>query len=81
MKLSAEETTRLMNEGKTDWDRLRREKASGIEPDRDIDEGEFDWSLTQTEVPRPKRAISVCLEADVLEFFRSQRRGAVTRPA
>ena len=73
------ETTRRKIEGKTDWERLRREKASGIEPERDADEGEFDWSLAQTEMPRPKRAISVRLDADVLDFFRSQGRGYQTR--
>lgn len=34
-------------EGKTDWERLRREEAAGIEPEKDPDEGEFDWSRAQ----------------------------------
>ena len=79
MTHSAEETTRLKSEGRTDWDRLRREEAAGLEPVRDADEGEFDWSRAQLEMPRPKQAISVRLDADVLDFFKAQGKGYQTR--
>lgn len=39
--------------GKTDWERLRLEETAGIEPDKDPDEGEFDWSRAQVTMPRP----------------------------
>ena len=75
MTHSAEETTRRKSKGRTDWDRLRREEAAGLEPVRDDDEGEFDWSRSQLEMPRPKQAISVRLDADVLDFFKGKRQG------
>ncbi len=79
MKKSVEETTRLESEGKTDWERLRREEAAGLEPDCDDDEGEFDWSRAQMTMPRPKQAVSVRLDADVLEFFKAGGKGYQTR--
>ncbi len=78
MTHSAEETTRLKSEGRTDWDRLRREEAAGLEPVRDDDEGEFDWSRARLEMPRPKQAISMRLDADVLDFFKAQGKGYQT---
>lgn len=79
MTHSAEETTHLKSDGRTDWDRLRREESAELEPVRDDDEGEFDWSLAQLEMPRPKQAISVRLDADVLDFFKAQGKGYQTR--
>ena len=65
--------------GQTDWGRLKREHAAGIEPDVDPDEGEFDWSLARVVMPPSKRAISIRVDSDVLDFFRSQGRGYQTR--
>ena len=79
MKNSVGKTTRLKGEGKTDWERLRREEAAGLEPVRDDDEGEFDWSRAQMTMPRPKQAVSVRLDADVLEFFKAGGKGYQTR--
>ena len=66
-------------EGKTDWERLRHEEAAGIEPEKDSDEGDFDWSRAQVNMPRPKQPVSLRLDADVLEFFKSRGRGYQTR--
>lgn len=49
--LEAQATT-----GETDWDRLRREEAEGIEPTKDDDEGDFDWSRARTTMPVPSEA-------------------------
>lgn len=65
--------------GRTDWEKLRREEAAGLEPGKDPDEGEFDWSRAQVTMPRPKQPISVRLDADVIEFFKSRGRGYQTR--
>ena len=35
----------------TDWDRLDRERAAGIEPEKDPDEGEWDWSRARVRMP------------------------------
>ncbi len=78
-RITLEDATRRKSEGKTDWERLRREEAAGIEPEKDADEGEFDWSRAQVTMPRPKQAISVRLDADVIDFFRAQGRGYQTR--
>ena len=67
-RITLEDAMRLKGEGKTDWWRLRREVAAGIEPERDPDEGEFDWSRAQVVMPHKKRAISVRLDADVPDF-------------
>ncbi len=78
-RVTLEDAIRRKSEGKTDWERLRREEAAGIEPEKDPDEGEFDWSRAQVTMPRPKQPISVRLDADVIEFFKSQGRGYQTR--
>ena len=77
--ISLEDAIRRKGEGRTDWERLRREEEAGLEPERDPDEGEFDWSRAQITMPRPKQAISVRLDADVLNFFRAGGRGYQTR--
>lgn len=79
MKSSAGETTRLKSEGKTDRERLRREEAAGLEPVCDDYEGEFDWSRAQVTMPRPKQAVSLRLDADVLDFFKADGKGYQTR--
>jgi uncharacterized protein (DUF4415 family) len=65
----------------TDWDRLRREAAAGIEPELDEEELgiEWDWDNARLVIPEPKRAISLRLDADVLEFFKAQGKGYQTR--
>ncbi len=78
-KITLEDAIHRKGEGKTDWERLRREEAAGIEPEKDPDEGEFDWSRAQVTMPRPKQAISVRLDTDVLAFFRAAGRGYQTR--
>ena len=78
-RVTLEEAIRRKGEGKTDWERLRREAEAGIEPEKDPDEAEFDWSQAQVTMPRPKQPISVRLDADVLEFFKAQGRGYQTR--
>ena len=78
-RITLEEAIRRKGEEKTDWERLRREEEAGIEPEKDPDEGEFDWSRAQITMPRPKQAISVRLDADVLDFFRREGRGYQTR--
>lgn len=71
--ITLEEVIGRKGEGKTDWERLRREEETGIEPEQDFDEGTFDWSKTQVTMPRPKQPISVRLDADVIEFFKAQQ--------
>lgn len=63
----------------TDWDRLRREQAEGIEPPADDPEDAFDWTDAVV-VQRPgKAALSIRLDDDVLAFFRAGGKGWQTR--
>ncbi len=78
-RMSLEEATRRKGKGQTDWERLRREQEAGLEPEVDPDEGEFDWSRARVAMPPSKQAISVRIDRDVLEFFKSQGRGYQTR--
>ena len=41
---SLKDAIRRKCEGKTNWEKLRRKEATGIEPEKNPDEGEFDWS-------------------------------------
>lgn len=62
--------------GKTDWDRLSRE---GDFEGENEDDFEVDWSTARLVIPEPKKAVSLRIDPDVLEFFRSQGRGYQTR--
>lgn len=76
-RITLDEARKL--KGKTDWDRLRRDEALGIEPERDEDEPEWDWTRATLVTPEPKKAISLRIDPDVLEFFKSQGPGYQTR--
>ena len=78
-RMSLEEAIRRKGKGQTDWERLRREQEAGLEPEVDADEGEFDWSQARVVMPPSKQAISVRIDRDVLDFFKSQGRGYQTR--
>ena len=45
----------LLRQGETDWNRLRKDRAAGIEPEADPDEGEFDLSRARVVMPRRKQ--------------------------
>ena len=78
-RMTLEEAILRKSEDRTDWERLRRERDAGVEPEKDPDEGEFDWSKAKILMPPPKTPVSVRLDNDVLDFFRSQGRGYQTR--
>ena len=78
-RMSLEEAILRQDEELTDWERLRREEEAGIEPAPDSEEGEFDWSRARIVMPPPKTAISIRLDDDVLEFFKSKGAGYQTR--
>jgi uncharacterized protein (DUF4415 family) len=62
----------------TDWDRLLNETG---EPELDEEERDLviDWASARLVVPEAKAAISIRLDADVLEFFRAGGAGYQTR--
>ena len=59
---------------RTDWDRLRRKGDYEGAPEIDVD-----WSKAEVVTPEPKKLISLRLDADIVEFFRSQGKGYQTR--
>lgn len=65
--------------GRTDWDALRRAEELGQDPEADEDEFEVDWTRAKLVTPEPKKAISLRVDPDVLEFFKSQGAGYQTR--
>lgn len=72
-------TTALETGGHTDWARLRREAAAGIEPERDEEEMDIDWTEARVVASPGKVAMSIRLDADVHAFFRDQGKGYQTR--
>ena len=64
---------------RTDWPRLRRERAAGQEPAKEAAEGDFDWAQATVVIPPAKAAISLRLDTDVLAWFKAQGRGYQTR--
>ena len=71
-RMSLEEAILRQDEDRTDWERLKRERELGIEPEPDPDEGEFDGSMARVVMPPPKTEVSIQLDDDVLEFFKSK---------
>ena len=78
-RMSLAEANRRKGKGQTDWDRLQREQAEGVEPEVDPEEGEVDWSQARVVMPPFKQAIPVRIDRDVVDFFRSQESGYQTR--
>ena len=70
---------RIKGKGKTDWEALDRDEALGIEPERDPEEGNIDWSRAQVTMPCPKKPISLRLDVDVIDYFKAPGRGYQTR--
>lgn len=66
--------------GKTDWDRIDRMSDAGIDAataaDSDWEGAEtIDWSKAEIVTPTAKRAISIRLDSDILDFFREAGSG------
>ena len=76
--MSREELVLRRQESKTNWERLMRDQAAGIEPEIDPDEGEFDWSRAEVVIPPSKSTVTLRLDDDVLDFFRRQDQGCQT---
>ena len=72
-RVTLEEARKMKSQ--TNWEKFDATDAE----ESDDDDFEVDWSRAEfVEVP-PKKAISVRLDADVLEFFKSQGKGYQTR--
>lgn len=76
-RYSLEQIRRM--KGQTDWERLRREEAAGLEPAEDENDFDVDWSKARLVIPEPKTPVSIRLDPEVLAFFKAQGRGYQTR--
>jgi uncharacterized protein (DUF4415 family) len=76
--MNARNTTRISlreameTTGRTDWDKVKQ--ADGIE---ELDD--FNWETAVIDAPPFKKLVSIRLDVDVLEFFKSNGRGYQTR--
>ena len=77
--MSLGEASLQKDKTRTDWPRLRRERAAGEEPAKEAAEGDFDWTKATVVMPPTKAAISLRLDTDVLAWFKAQGRGYQTR--
>lgn len=61
-------------ESRTDWDRVKA--APDHKGEAEI---EVDWAKAELVEPSPKKLISLRIDEDIVEFFRSQGKGYQTR--
>src|SRR5262245_25660675 len=72
-----------LKRGKSDYRRLRRmtdrEIAKATKRDKDAAALDIDWSGAEVVVPGAKRAISIRLDGDIVEFFKRTGPGYQTK--
>ena len=65
--------------GKTNWDKLRKlsdaEIDASIAGDPDWEINEIDWSEAVLVIPPKKKAISIRVDEDVLDYFKKEGGG------
>ncbi len=70
-------------ETKSDWKAVAamsdEELEAAIASDPDEAGLEFDWSRPLPEPPRPKAVLNMRVDADVIDYFRSQGKGYQTK--
>ena len=74
----------LPKDSQTDWERIKNmteseiEAAAASDADAQATDEAF-WANAEVVMPQPKRAISLRVDSDVLEWFKSHGRGYQTR--
>jgi uncharacterized protein (DUF4415 family) len=76
--------TSTISKGKTDWDQVDaltdEQVRRGIEADPDAHPTDEDfWKEAKVIMPQPKETVTIRLDADLLEWFRTQGKGYQTR--
>lgn len=85
VRYSAEELAEMRRRGDTrsDWARAGAMSDAEIEAQATADPDEadldIDWRTVSVEIPKPKAAVHMRIDRDVLEFFRSAGKGYQTR--
>jgi uncharacterized protein (DUF4415 family) len=69
--------------GQTDWEALDRltdeDIAAAVAGDADAVPLDIDWSDARLNIPPPKKAISIRLDEDIVEYFKKTGPGYQTR--
>ena len=81
---TADELDEMLKNGEdlTDWERVKSLTDEEVEASIDFeDEGEFDWenAIPVSIILDPKRQITIRLDQDVLDWFKSKGEGYQTR--
>ena len=82
---TAEEIRRLRARGedRTDWEALDRMSEAELErriaADPDAETGPVDWATVEVHPPRPKKHLTVRLDADMVDWFKAQGPGYQSR--
>jgi uncharacterized protein (DUF4415 family) len=82
VRYTADEIDEKLRRGgdRTDWERVQNLTYEEIEASVDFeDEGTFDWSTARADMPQPKRQLTVRLDQEVIDWFKSQGPGYQTR--
>ena len=82
VRYTADELDEMLRRGEsqTDWARVDAMTEEELEATIDhAEEGEFDWSTVQVGVPSSKQQLTIRLDRDVIEWFKTQGAGYQTR--
>jgi len=71
-RMSLDEMRKMKS--RTDWERVKSAPDYEGEPEIDVD-----WAKAELIEPAPKKLISLRIDADIIEFFRSQGKGYQTK--
>lgn len=63
----------------SDWAELRRRETQGMAEDRTEDDFDVDWSRAVVVPAQQKTPVSLRIDPDILDFFKSQGKGYQTR--
>jgi uncharacterized protein (DUF4415 family) len=78
VRYTAREIEAMREQGKDRTDTARLDAMTDADLTGD-DEGEFDWSAAKVGFPGSKQQLTVRLDTDVVDWFKSQGRGYQTR--
>ncbi len=71
---------RASGQDQTNWKQVDAQSEAELEATIDQeDEGDFDWSKVEIGMPQGKQQMTVRIDIDVIEWFRSQGAGYQTR--
>jgi uncharacterized protein (DUF4415 family) len=66
---------RERGESRTDWARVDARTEEELEAAIAADPGPIDRSRVRVDIPRPRRAVHIRFDADVVDWFKVQGRG------